>query len=115
MKNLTTIPIKQLQTTESDEENLLQQKDQEILDSAPTTSIKILYLVYGMLTVLIILNIAKILGYWPFSINLEVITGNDLDVNFSNLPRSVKAKHIIVNEDELASFFSPKLVQPRLS
>ena len=59
-----------------------------------------------------VLNIAKVLGYWPFKLNLDVITAADMDVNFSSLPPMVNARHIVVDEEFLKKYFNPKLYKP---
>ena len=64
-----------------------------------TLNQKLLYMTYGMLSVLILLNVLKFCGWWPFKLNLEVLTPPDIDVEFSSLPKMVNAKHVVVNDN----------------
>jgi len=78
------------------EQNLVNKKKTN--DENPITlNQKLLYMTYGMLSVLILLNILKFCGWWPFKLNLEVLTPPDIDVEFSSLPKMVNAKHVVID------------------
>jgi len=85
------------------EQNLVSKKKTNDENLPPITlNQKLLYMTYGMLSVLILLNILKFCGWWPFKLNLEVLTPPDIDVEFSSLPKMVNAKHVVIDNRFLA-------------
>lgn len=72
-----------------------------------TTSQKILYILYGVLFSLVVLNFFKYVGYWPYKFHLEVITEPGVDVTYSSTNDLLEVEHVVIKPNES---INPKLL-----
>lgn len=80
----------------------------DIPDDEPhvTVSQKFLYILYGILVCLLMLNFLKYFGYWPYKFHLEVITDPGVEVIYTSTNGILEIEHIVMENDRL----NPKIL-----
>ena len=59
---------------------------------------KVTYFLFGIIFCLLLLNCMKFIGYWPYHVEIEIVTDPDIEITWQSIPKNLHVTHTTVAE-----------------
>ena len=78
---------------------LVPKEEEENEEKTPISNYdKITFFLFGIIFCLLLLNILKFFGYWPYRVEIEIVTDPDIEITWQSMPANLHVTHTTVSE-----------------